>query len=447
MESVLSEMPNCHTPSTRIDGGLSGRKRLYLFTDGFPFGKGEKSFIIPELDALKKEYKITVVAEVSEAIRNDRAHITPLDDDIDVLVAPLSLSFPRALIFVPYVLSFFCSSLGRSELRSLFEDGFTMGRLLDSIKQFALAKHLWRFCNKNNVFNDSESAIYYSFWFSTRALALALEKQKHPSIVVVSRVHGYELYNEVNPNRRQPFQRIKRDAMTRLLFVSAASMDYFRKAFGPERFSGQYCLNRLGVGAGSPVFDRPRGNARYVVSCSNVIPVKRVELIAQAFELLKGLNVTWIHFGDGDGLVSIKEFVKEHAIPAEFAGHIRNEDICEFYREHRVACFVQASSSEGLPVSIQEALAAGVPIVATDVGGVSETIDGNGVLLPSNPTPEEIAAAIKRICIAPESEWKRLSARSFTLWKERFDVGANKNALLRELRLTNDASDGFDWKA
>ena len=109
MESVLSEMPNCHTPSTRIDGGLSGRKRLYLFTDGFPFGKGEKSFIIPELDALKKEYKITVVAEVSEAIRNDRAHITPLDDDIDVLVAPLSLSFPRALIFVPYVLSFFCS--------------------------------------------------------------------------------------------------------------------------------------------------------------------------------------------------------------------------------------------------------------------------------------------------------------------------------------------------
>ena len=98
-------------------------------------------------------------------------------------------------------------------------------------------------------------------------------------------------------------------------------------------------------------------------------------------------------------------------------------------------------------MSIQEALAAGVPIVATDVGGVSETIDGNGVLLPSNPTPEEIAAAIKRICIAPESEWKRLSARSFTLWKERFDVGANKNALLRELRLTNDASDGFDWKA
>ena len=59
--------------------------------------------------------------------------------------------------------------------------------------------------------------------------------------------------------------------------------------------------------------------------------------------------------------------------------------------------FITTSSTEGLPVSIQEAMAAGIPIIGTNVGGIPEMIDGNGVLLSANPSNKEVAEAILRI--------------------------------------------------
>ena len=53
---------------------------------------------------------------------------------------------------------------------------------------------------------------------------------------------------------------------------------------------------------------------------------------------------------------------------------------------------------DGLPVSIVEALACGVPVVATPVSGIPEAVrDGeNGLLVPEND-PEALAAAIRRL--------------------------------------------------
>ena len=59
---------------------------------------------------------------------------------------------------------------------------------------------------------------------------------------------------------------------------------------------------------------------------------------------------------------------------------------------------VMSSLTEGLPVSIMEAMSQGLPIVATAVGGVPEAVtDGrNGLLVPSG-SPEALAEAIGRV--------------------------------------------------
>ena len=64
--------------------------------------------------------------------------------------------------------------------------------------------------------------------------------------------------------------------------------------------------------------------------------------------------------------------------------------------------FVMASNNEGLPVAIMEALALGLPVVSTAVGGIPEAItdDVDGLLVPARD-PERLAAAITRVVTDP----------------------------------------------
>lgn len=65
--------------------------------------------------------------------------------------------------------------------------------------------------------------------------------------------------------------------------------------------------------------------------------------------------------------------------------------------------FVLPSVSEGMPISIMEAMAAGRPVVATDVGGVAELVDHNetGLLVPPR-TPPALADALAQLALDPK---------------------------------------------
>ena len=73
-----------------------------------------------------------------------------------------------------------------------------------------------------------------------------------------------------------------------------------------------------------------------------------------------------------------------------------------------------ADSREGIPVALMEALAAGVPAVGSDMGGIPELLhDGAGVLVPER-SPGAIADAIERLVADPayrEAVVERGSAR------------------------------------
>jgi glycosyltransferase involved in cell wall biosynthesis len=76
------------------------------------------------------------------------------------------------------------------------------------------------------------------------------------------------------------------------------------------------------------------------------------------------------------------------------SGHI--EDISAFYGKMDI--YVNTSVHEGIPMSILEAMAHGLPVVAPDVGGIGEIIDDgvNGFLVAGR-TPEAFAGPIRQL--------------------------------------------------
>ena len=80
----------------------------------------------------------------------------------------------------------------------------------------------------------------------------------------------------------------------------------------------------------------------------------------------------------------------------ELLGSVHREKVLQLFREASV--FVLPSYYEGLPMAILEALAAGLPVIATPVGGIPEVVRDtyNGFLIPSGDI-EALAGAIEKL--------------------------------------------------
>jgi len=101
----------------------------------------------------------------------------------------------------------------------------------------------------------------------------------------------------------------------------------------------------------------------------------------------------------GDGLLEneLRAEADRFGDTVRFRGHVPNgPELFELYRASNV--FVHVARTEGLPQVLTEAQAAGLPIVATDVGGVRAGLgDGTEALLVPPNDPEALAAAITHV--------------------------------------------------
>lgn len=123
-----------------------------------------------------------------------------------------------------------------------------------------------------------------------------------------------------------------------------------------------------------------------IICVSNFHPVKRHVDLIMAVSLLRdaGFQVRCLLVGDGTYKSNIKKMVQDRGLTdmVEFRGSLQPFQVQEALG--RADIFVLPSLWEGLPRSIMEAMAAGLPVVATDVSGSNElVVDGEtGFLVP-----------------------------------------------------------------
>lgn len=128
---------------------------------------------------------------------------------------------------------------------------------------------------------------------------------------------------------------------------------------------------------------RPDGEFRFI-TVGRLSDVKNQQMMLRAFAafLAKGHEAKLQVLGRGEEEENLKALSEELGIRerVEFVGYVAN---VEDYLMHSDV-FLLSSRYEAQPLSILEAMAAGLPVISTDVGGVSDIVTDNGILIPAD---------------------------------------------------------------
>ena len=135
------------------------------------------------------------------------------------------------------------------------------------------------------------------------------------------------------------------------------------------------------------------------VALGRLVWAKGYEILIQAFELLKDeeKNVFCLIIGSGE----LHSALSEQIIRGDLSnrvfllGHLDHEKALSILKTSDM--FVMPSRTEGTPIALLEAAALGIPILATNVGGIPELVTDNDALLVSANSPKALANGIIKL--------------------------------------------------
>jgi glycosyltransferase involved in cell wall biosynthesis len=170
------------------------------------------------------------------------------------------------------------------------------------------------------------------------------------------------------------------------------------------------------------VVDRPApvryGRPRSAIFVGRLSTEKGVDVLLQAWSRIPNIPLTIV--GGGPLLESTRRIIASAALRnVELTGEVSHTEAVE--RIRRAGMLLLPSIwYEGLPFVLIEALAAGVPVIASNIGGQAEVInDGlNGLLFPSGEVAA-LVAAVNRLTAAPDLA-DRLSRGARQVFEERY---------------------------
>lgn len=192
----------------------------------------------------------------------------------------------------------------------------------------------------------------------------------------------------------------------RVIVFSTAQQQFIHERYGVPK-------DRIAIipnGVGTEYFHRPRHyrtSARQLLNIGRLSPQKRLNLLVAAMADLPDCQLTLV--GDGEERSRLEAQVKRLGLTnVTFTGSKSPAETLAYYQAADI--FVIPSEREGMPLVVLEAMAGGLPIVAAQVPGLQELVDGVGVLV-DQPQASVLAEVIQRL-LSDKSQLDRLSRQS-----------------------------------
>lgn len=255
-----------------------------------------------------------------------------------------------------------------------------------------------------------------------------------PRVPLVFSFHGFASPGRLPLRRRLAFRVLSR-ITTHPLTVCDAARTMLIDQFGwpPDRV--RVIPNGVDVARFSPSLNGRIQPDRLVIGAvGNLTPVKNHRLLIQAIAGLiqTGVSCDLRIAGEGPERTNLEQLAAGLGVSSHvfFPGQV--DDIPRFLRG--LDLFVLPSTSEAHPNALLEAMASGLPCVATAVGGVPEVLNsGNAGVLVAPDDPKSLADSMRELCTSPKAR-KSLGMAARRRVEERYSMGQMADAYARLYR-------------
>ena len=394
---------------------------LCFFTNSYPYGNGE-TFIENELNIIAPFFDVIYLFHKSKTEER-----RPIPSNVKLIyIEPINKTIKKksignGLVLVNLIFNEFLFS--RQKILFLKNLKYNIAYALNGIYY------------SNQIMRALDSAVlkqafFYSYWFFDWNFSLSILKRNRVITKNYTKAHGFDIYEDNGKPNYLPYRLFCLNNTDKVFTVSQVGANYLKTIY-PEFSSNISCsyLGTLDAGINpEPSPDLPI----HIVSCSNIVSVKRLHLIV---EILKHCHkkILWTHIGDGklkkDILLQIKSLADNCSV--NFKGQLSSSRIVEFYNQTPIDVFINCSISEGLPVSIMEAISFGIPVIATDVGGTKEIVTSvTGYLIDETFNVKNIATLIQNL--RDDNSFNRNAIKAF--WLSNFSANYNYTQFLNSFK-------------
>jgi len=300
------------------------------------------------------------------------------------------------------------------------------GRLANDLRTCGLTVQIidekqhsfWQILQKIRAsINDTRPDIIHSHRYKENLLAFLASKSCHPEVKLITTIHGLPEVSNIRPGLATRSKTAANFFLISKYFTKtvAVSDDIRNTLISRIGFSNK----RIGViHNGIHVQPSHSFSSRVVRpfiigSSGRLFPVKDYPLMVEIARALSDLGYTDIRFelaGEGPERTLLERLIESYGLQSRFILRGHQDDMDSFYQG--LDLYLNTSIHEGIPMTILEALAHGLPVIAPAVGGIVEIIDdGTEGFLVAGRDPWNYAVKCRQLHDDAEL-WARMSSAS-----------------------------------
>ena len=419
----------------------SRRSFLYLIVSDYPYGFGEP-FLEDELAVIagKFEKVYLILPEKFNASKERPKYKVP--ENAELIELNIQPGIAEKLLALT---SWFRQSwrMERHFIRQVYKQPLDAFHIRVMLAYQALAnafeKEMTQLLEQHA--HPKEQIVIYSYWMTYFTLGMGQLKKQFPRLRAVTRIHGWDCFFHVNPGNYMPFRPWLATTLDGIHPISEAGAAYTRNML-PGIDPTKIRAFRLGIAPlPQPGISTKKPKTLRILSLAFISPIKRIDRMIEAMAETQDCTIEWTHIGSAPmNEPGIQELAYEKLQPLphityRFAGELNKEQIYTFLSAQKIDILLCTSQSEGIPVSMMEALGHGIPIVSVNVGGISEIVNNgvNGELLPALATSSEIAQCLHRWAALSENEFQPISDRAYASYLQYFSALKNYTQFFSEV--------------